>query len=546
MGRDVIIILIIILSYKILMKYTNVEEGVDNNDASDNNESGNFFGKYYSMLEDTLSSGYDNSMVFYCNQILGKFYDPIQKRCNEFSDKNIPIKCKGKRENYGDIDIPCTYTILDMDSEKVECSAITERQECDETTHCEYDTDRDTCNKKSICSFDKFKCIDANFDLKISHMESILMEFDSSIVKIPLLTVDENHKNILIDFLSGGHISDLKLSDDFAKMITFYGNYDKDTTGLYSGNNLIEDKYIPVLKKFIHTIKSNPPKTLNDGIDDIYSDIYVTYQDNTEDIDINNIIIKSNIYREVLKILLLLYYYFLARSDTENGTYLPTSACPSDNSNTMRCVYDEQNDFCSYPNDVAIDPCVDFGIQECSENTFCKVHEAWDICEPGKRVMDNTCVKVPNNEYMGYYTKNGENGENANELLGKEKYRSFNSKTDDILLNQEIKTNTIQSVDTPQRCYSDNFIPPYPGAIDNNKLSVFSNGIDEGCSADSDCITNKCTVGVCSENESKIGKLIGSKPSSINIFNIKGTVPNKGDDEYFPNTKCLSCFDKNI
>ena len=38
MGKDVIIILIIILSYKILMKYSKVIEGVNNDEETDPNQ----------------------------------------------------------------------------------------------------------------------------------------------------------------------------------------------------------------------------------------------------------------------------------------------------------------------------------------------------------------------------------------------------------------------------------------------------------------------------------------------------------------------------
>ena len=566
MGKDVIIILIIILSYKILIEYSKIVEGADNNSNTSDNSSNNdgfisSIKKYVMDAENETSKFYDTAMDFYCKNILGKYYNKREKQCNEFSDKIVPIKCKGTNENKSDKNIPCTYSILNIDDGNINCSSISDKDDCNEKSHCEYIEGR--CKNKDICSFDNLKCIDANYDLNISEINTII-DFYNNI--IDNLIVEDNN-NLLFDFLNGQHISDLNLVKEFTDIQEFYNIYTQDHKTIVSVNFKddmnIEDSILLELNNYI-TGDNNPTVSFSNAVDlsDAINQLYNIFIDHTSggnsrtiSYDINRVKSKTIIYNNVLRLLLLLYFYYKARID--NGNRLSEDKCPGSklNGSDMKCFYDADNDMCRVPDRSIgdIDPCKDKDVEECLNEDFCKVHSGWDMCSPGERLIDNSCIKVPNNEVKGYYIDDG-NGKMS--LINKDTFFEMNSKTDNDFSNVEtIKRGTIQAVDTSQRCYSDNYVlPKMNGAInyDDDSDNIFQTGIGENCVHNYDCESNLCsntedeteTIGICVPKNPN--DKLGDKISPENIFNIKGTVPNEEDDEYFSNTKCVSCFDKDV
>ena len=164
MGKDVIIILIIILSYKILMKYSKIIEGVDGDNANNGDNNNNIFQKFVGTIAEYMDkisqSSSDTVMPTICEYTGGRPYDSLRRQCVDFNPKDRPEKCKPEK------DINCTYKIYNPVKA---CSKHTEK-ECNENIECMYDPDTKVCTKNTnICSFREDFCSSKNF----SHWGSI-------------------------------------------------------------------------------------------------------------------------------------------------------------------------------------------------------------------------------------------------------------------------------------------------------------------------------------------------------------------------------------
>ena len=217
MGKDVIIILIIILSYKILMKYSILIEGVDGNNGDDDSiEPNQGILRWVSQNAENMFDGYAQNAS---DLLFGKFvcpgtsraYDSLRRQCVDFNPKNRPDKCKPET------DINCTYKVYNPEKS---CSEYTDEKDCNANIECMYDSETKVCiNNTNICSFREDFCNSKNF----SHWGSIEPLVQLYIQQSNTL---ESHDILLSDFITDNQtIPDLNIKDeDITVMIDFYNS----------------------------------------------------------------------------------------------------------------------------------------------------------------------------------------------------------------------------------------------------------------------------------------------------------------------------------
>ena len=158
MGKDVIIILIIILSYKILMKYSKIIEGLNGDNGDDDPDRSifqTFVGTIAEYMDKIAQTASDNVMPTICEYTGDRPYDELQRQCVDFKPKNRPNKCKPET------DINCTYKYYDPSRE---CSKYTDSKICNENIECMYDFATKVCKTNTnICSFKEDFCSSKNF-----------------------------------------------------------------------------------------------------------------------------------------------------------------------------------------------------------------------------------------------------------------------------------------------------------------------------------------------------------------------------------------------
>ena len=511
MGKDVIIILIIILSYKILMKYTRNIEGLDDK-SSENSDSIilDIFNSTTKSLDNIMQQFSDNTLPYIC-QITSKDYDSINRECVTFDPSSRPEMCKPENE------VNCKHTYYNS---SVDCDTFTNETECNDNINCKYDLFSEKCkDNPNLCKFKENICRNKNFSV------------DLSVIKIIINLYKENSlEDIkLEDFLSNNnYITDLNINDDeVMNMITYYNNTNQinhvesvssfiEAEFSSQMNNLIKDTNVnDIISQTITNLNSDTTNviSLNRLVSELYSklnsiDPFSDIQDRNND---QLLLDNSRIYLNVLIIILYLYFYYDKRKET--GGMLSDNACLKEkNGNESICQIDDNNK-CIDNDRVTSIICKNKIGSECLTDPKCEIQAGWTICEPGKKLIDNSCVDLPNEEYSGTYNKNGD-------LITKDDLNSYQSRTDE---------KNILSTDNVQKCYmGEDFSKKNANQID------ILNEIREKPQFNRTKL-NDSTSDIFSELPRK----------NVNIF---GTVPNNSEDykDYYKNSMCISCFDNDI
>ena len=545
MGKDVIIILIIILSYKILMKYSKIIEGVDGNngDNGNNGDDGNIFQKFVGTIAEYMDKiaqiSSDNVMPTVCEYTGGRPYDSLRRQCVEHKVGDRPDKCKPKT------DINCTYKYYDPSKS---CSSYTEASDCNEDIECMYDFTTKVCkNNTNICSFREDFCSSKNY----SHWGSIEPLVQLYIQQSSTL---DSQDILLSEFLKDNQtVPDFKIKDeDIADMIKYYNNATEQISSVTNNITVTPPSFSKIIPKSLNGDPapddpcSNPEnkfdgngnkitcEPLSAVVTHTLSGITDTSKNGLIDALFNSLKEKDNlsiprnennvIYENVLRIILHLYFYYETRiySDT-SGVNLCTES-KNENGDSF-CTVDSESDQCvnsvSDRNKTILEEhCKNKSGSDCLLDPLCEIKGGWNVCDPGTKLIDdNDCVELPNDEYSGTYDINGS-------LINMDDFNFANS---DLADDNQLGDKTQQFVyftDNVQKCYmGNNFF----------KTNTFQK----------DVVKETRERPVDRQNH----QLLSDSPlpppkKNVNIF---GTVPNKYEyPEYYKNSMCISCFDKDI
>ena len=205
MGKDVIIILIIILSYKILMKYSKVIEGVNNDGETDPNQ-GVLKGLFMKAIDgvDWLAQYSADTLISPICSITMKSYDGVSRQCIKFDPKTRPEKCKSLSQS-GSVNCKQTYY-----NPYIDCNTFSQ-EECDDDINCKYSDITSKCEINThLCSFKEDICDQKNFSR------------DKSAIKA-LVNLYKDNTNVvnLMEFIKApeSFTSDLSLETEFPKPV---------------------------------------------------------------------------------------------------------------------------------------------------------------------------------------------------------------------------------------------------------------------------------------------------------------------------------------
>ena len=208
MGKDVIIILIIILSYKILMRYSREIEGVNGSDAVEDESTGTFT---FKNLKDNWKSFVDrlsDSTIPYVCDMTDKEYDSINHRCVTFNPRDRPNKCK----DTGGSEANCIHTYFDVSKS---CDSITDATDCINNVGCIYNNSNNKCSdRKDLCKFNEDVCINQNFSVDLDDIAALLHLYEANMNEVPALEI----------FLTENkYVSDLEITE-IPDLIDFYNS----------------------------------------------------------------------------------------------------------------------------------------------------------------------------------------------------------------------------------------------------------------------------------------------------------------------------------
>lgn len=511
MGKDVIIILIIILSYKILMKYSKIIEGVNDEDDTSPEQNDGILMEIYNnttdRFDDIMQNLSDNTIPYICN-LTDKDYDSINRECVTFDPSSRPDMCKPESV------VNCKHTYYNS---SVDCNTFTNETECNDNISCKYDPFSAKCKENpNLCVFKEDTCNNKNFSVDLSGIKIVINLYkENSLEDIQLEDFLKDNK----------YITDLGIDDsEIIDMITFYAsttqiNHVENVSPFIKVeltsqmNILIQETNInAIINSAITSLNSDTTNSvsLNRLIHELYNNLNSQdpfssrLQPRTDD---QLLLDNSRIYLNVLIIILYLYFYYDKRKTTEG--ILSDNACLNEKNPNDENICQIDNDKCIDNDTVTSVLCKNKIGSECLTDSYCEIQAGWTICEPGKKLIDNSCVDLSNDEYLGMYKNNGD-------LITKGALDSYQSDTD---------TQHIFYTDNIQKCYMGEEF----SMKNNNQIDIFDN------------MREKPTF-----NNTKLGDSSIELPrKNVNIF---GTVPNSSEDyhNYYKNSMCVSCFDKDI
>ena len=422
MGKDVIIILIIILSYKILMKYSKVIEGVNNDEETDPNQGflKDIFMKAIDGMDRLAQYSADTLISPICS-ITMTSYDGVSRQCITIDPTTRPEKCNPLSQS-GSVNCKQTYY-----NPYIDCNTFS-KEECNNDINCRYSDITSKCEINThLCSFKEDICDQKNFSRDKSAIKALVN-----------LYKDNTNEVSLMEFIKApeSFTSDLPLEIDFPNMIQFYNQNPgyqalQNVTGDLSVINIdildneFQELFVTVnitpyeiiknyltstteteytlagfINNLLTAIQGLDPTTVGagtgaqgTGTQDAPADDEVGAQrtdgaqgtDGAQDAPADDEVGEAHhlkpgnqkIYANIFNILLYLYFYYEKRKDNA-GNSLINSCVDDDN----LCKID--NDKCII-NNSSTDYCDNKLGPECLIDPYCEIKSGWVICEPGKK-----------------------------------------------------------------------------------------------------------------------------------------------------------------